>query len=286
MKKFIVIGSFCLVGLSVFAIFEYLSFYDGKLKIVFCDVGQGDGVFIKSPQGSIILFDTGPDEAVLGCLSDNMPFWRKNLDLVITSHPHADHFMGMFSILPNYTVKTYMSEKVVNRSSSFKELMKELSEEGISPKYLTKGSTISFKDGLKLRVLGPSKEFSARAAPNGEINEAKELISLIIEVEYRDFSALLTGDSQVSGIEDAGVDDVVLLQIPHHGSASGLDERVLDVINPEVATISVGKNKYGHPTETILSLLKEDKIEIYRTDELGDISISTDGSSHWIRSER
>lgn len=282
MRKFVFIGIFCVVGLSVFAVWEYLSFYDGKLWIVICDVGQGDGVIIKSPQGRVMLFDSGPDERILDCISENTPFWIKDLDLVMISHPHADHFMGMFSVLTNYTVKTYMSEKIKNRSTSFEELENLISAKNVPVKYLGKGDRISFPDGLVLHVRGPSEAFLERVSPTGNINDVTELVSLIVEVEYGDFTALLTGDSQVSGLEDAGVRDVVFLQVPHHGSASGLDARVLGVIDPEVATISVGKNKYGHPTEEILSLLEDDRINTYRTDELGSISITTDGRVHWI----
>lgn len=286
MRKYIILGFLCISGLFVFSVVEYLNFYDGKLGITICDVGQGDGVVIKSPQGYVMLFDAGPDDAILSCLSSVMPFWQRDLDLVMISHPHADHFMGMFSIFPSYTIKTYASETLVNRSSSFKELQKKLAELGLKQRNFAKGDKIILPDGVRITVLGPSDEFLERASPTGDISDVKELVSLVVLIEYGNFSALLTGDSEVSGLEDAEVPDVVFLQVPHHGSASGLSEKILDRINPEIATISVGENKYGHPTTKILDLLQQDRVPTYRTDIAGNITLKTDGKKHFLKREK
>lgn len=286
MRKYLFILLVSLFGLVFLSALEYFSFNDGKLRIVVCDVGQGDGVIIKSPSGKVVLFDAGPDDSILKCLSDVLPFWQKSIDIAMVSHPHADHFSGMFSILPEYTVRSYISETIVNRSESFQELGKALKKENLSVIYAYRGHSIDLGDGTRIRVLGPSREFAERVSPTGDINDVTELISLIVLVEYGSFSALLTGDSVVSGIQDALPPDVTYLQVPHHGSASGLDEYVLERIDPEIATISVGKNKYGHPTSEIISLLDGDKIPTYRTDHSGTISLSTDGRKHTVKTER
>lgn len=286
MRKYFFIFLLSLFGLVVLGAVEYFSFNDGKLRIVVCNVGQGDGVIIKSPSGKVVLFDAGPDDSILKCLSDVLPFWQKSIDIAMISHPHADHFSGMFSVLPEYTVRSYVSETVVNRSESFQELVKALKEEGLPVIYAYRGHRIDLGDGTTIKVLGPSREFADRVSPTGYINDVTELISLIVLVEYGSFSALLTGDSVVSGIQDALPPDVTYLQVPHHGSASGLDQEVLKDIDPEIATISVGENKYGHPTAKILSLLEAENVPTYRTDRVGAISLSTDGRSHTVRTER
>src|SRR3990170_7268003 len=91
----IVFSFFVLVGILVY---QYAKFNDGKVHIVFCDVGQGDAIFLRTPKGADILVDGGPNESVLACLSGHMPFWDRDLELVILTHPHADHLNGLISV--------------------------------------------------------------------------------------------------------------------------------------------------------------------------------------------
>src|SRR5690606_1173309 len=124
------------------------------------------------------LYDAGPDGEVLSCLSDNLPFWQKTVDVFILSHPHADHFMGLFSVLTDYTVKSYVSETLVNRSVGYTELQKELSQQALDPQLLGKGDRITLSEGIMLEILGPSTSFLQRTSPNGTIGESGEFASL------------------------------------------------------------------------------------------------------------
>lgn len=286
MRKYKIVALICLVFLCLFAFFEYSGFYDGKLHVVVCEVGQGDGVIVKTPQNKVLVYDGGPDEKMLACLSDYLPFWHKTIDVMILSHPHNDHFIGMFSILPVYTTKSYISEAIMNRSQSFAELQKELTNRGIPQHILGRGDRVGFSDGVELKVLGPSKEFEMRTSPDGVIGNSGEFASLVVSVSYQDFSLLLTGDSQVSGLMDASPKAVTVLQVPHHGSRTGLNEEILDRINPRFAFISVGKNSYGHPTEEILSLLQRQNIRTARTDRNGRIVYKSDGKRVEVITER
>ena len=91
MKKFLLLISTALIILSFLILFAFLNYKDDKLHVVFCDVGQGDAIFIRTPRQADILIDGGPDDKVLECLSRHMPFWDRSLDLVIMTHPDADH---------------------------------------------------------------------------------------------------------------------------------------------------------------------------------------------------
>lgn len=286
MKKYKIVFTLCFLFLCLFAFFQYRQFYDGKLHVVVCNVGQGDGIILKTHDNKLLVYDGGPDDSMLSCLSDYLPFWHRKIDVLLLSHPHNDHFLGMFSIFPVFTVKTYISETIVNRSVSFDELQKELKNRGIRTHLLGRGDKAKISDDVSFEILGPSKEFVNRTSPNGEIGKTGEFASLIIRIAYGDFSVLLTGDSQVSGLLDANPPRTLLLQVPHHGSASGLNDDILKRIQPKLAFISVGKNSYGHPTQSALSLLEKNSVQVHRTDEEGRIIFKTDGKTYTVSQER
>src|SRR4051812_44999369 len=102
MKNSILFTFVGLVLVIVLAVFEAGKFNDGKLHVIFCNVGQGDAIFIRTPNGKNMLIDGGPDRSVLNCLAKHMPFWERRIDLMLLTHPHADHFMGMYYVLDRY----------------------------------------------------------------------------------------------------------------------------------------------------------------------------------------
>src|SRR6266496_901047 len=102
--KYLVLICLTVIALASLLTYQYFTFNDGKLHLIFCDVGQGDAILIKTPSDKYILIDGGPDRAVVDCLSRHMPFWKRNIDLMLLTHPHADHFFGMFYILERYNV--------------------------------------------------------------------------------------------------------------------------------------------------------------------------------------
>ena len=274
---------FILAGLVTIVLWQELKFHDGKLHIVFCNVGQGDAIFIRTPNKTDILLDGGPDRKVLDCLSSHMPFWDRTLELVLLSHPHEDHFAGLIDVLERYTVLSFATEKLSNNSASFASFTKHLKENLVEPRYLLSGSRVKTGDGVELALLAPTKEFLAKTSPYGEIGESGEFGSLIVLITYGAFSALLTSDSQASQLTQATealLSSVSLLQVPHHGSKTGLIEDIVDSLSPKVAIISVGKNnRYHHPNDEILRMLKDKKIKILRTDQIGEIEVVSDGKT-------
>lgn len=288
MKKSIVIGlaSFILV-IGIF-LYQSANLNDGKLHIVFCDVGQGDAIFIRTSSKKDILIDAGPDNSVLDCLSKHMPFWDKTIELAILTHPHADHLNGFLGVLKNYKVLSFVTLNLKNNTSGFSALLESLKEQNIKIHYVYLGDRFSLNDGLSITIVGPSRKFLDTTSPQGLIGERKEFANIESLVKYKNFSALLTGDSQALELKEAlqlaslAQGKISILQVPHHGSKTGLDEEFLNQVNPKLAVISVGKNnKYGHPAQSTIKTLRNKGIKILRTDERGEIEITTDGFS-WV----
>ncbi|EKD64599.1 MAG: hypothetical protein ACD_50C00338G0004 [uncultured bacterium] len=285
MRKIIIVF-IVIFSLGAIFVYHYSKFNDRKLHVVFCDVGQGDAIFLRTPKGSDILIDGGPNNSVLSCLLGHMPFWDRDLELVILSHPHADHLNGLIEVAKRYKIKSFATENLKNNTASFRVLIDEIKKQNIKIQYLHTGDRFSFKDGLILEIVGPSREFIGETSPTGMIGESSEFANILTLFNYKDFSLFLTGDSQKEGIKDAilsgFLQDIDVLQVPHHGSKTGLDSEILSYLKPELAVISVGKNnKYSHPAKEIIEILRNQEIKTLRMDQNGEIEIMTDGIN-WI----
>lgn len=273
---------FILLGVSLLGLFTYdqSRFFDDKLYVVFCNVGQGDAIFIRMPRGSDVLVDGGPNEKVLDCLQKHMPFWDRTIELMFLSHPHDDHFKGLIEVISRYKVDTFASELLINDTMSYKGLQEILVEAKVKTKIVYTGDMFKIADGVKIEVLAPTKEFIRQTSPGGKIGERDEFANVILHIQYQSFDLLLTGDSQVGGLKQAVenlVGDLEVLQIPHHGSRTGINQELLELLKPDLAVISVGaKNRYGHPHPSIIKLLEDNKIPYKRTDRDWDIEVVSD----------
>lgn len=288
MKKYLFIIILALLSLGGLFFYQSAKLNDGKLHVVFCDVGQGDAIFIRTPEGSDILIDAGPNEKVVSCLEQHMPFWDRTLELVFLTHPHADHMNGLMSVFTKYQIGEFVTEQLSNNSGVYKRMQEELTQKHISQRIIYSGDKFLASNGVIIRVLGPSKKYLQKTSPGGKIGESGEFASLVLLISYENFDILFTGDSQVSGIEDAldlqNISDLEVLQVPHHGSKTGLNGSLIEKLNPKVAVISVGaKNKYGHPRPEVIEILRNREIKILGTDQYGEVEIVSDGKGFAIR---
>jgi len=284
------ISAFLLGGIFIY---QRSWFDDGKLHVIFCDVGQGDAIFIRTPSEKDILIDAGPNNLVLDCLARHMPFWDKTIELAILTHPHADHLNGFLTVLKNYKVLSFATLDLKNNTSGFRALLESLKEEKINIRFVYLGDRFIFKDGVSINIVGPSKDFLAKTSPQGIIGERKEFANVESLVKYKNFSVLLTGDSQSEELKEAlrlsanwriAQGKISILQVPHHGSRTGLDEEFINITSPKLAVISVGKgNRYRHPAAETIKILRDRGIKILRTDENGEIEITTDGYSFAVK---
>lgn len=286
MKKISFIFFIASVFLLILIFFYWLKFNDGKLHVVMCDVGQGEGVFIKTPSNTQILIDGGPDGEILDCLDSNMPFWDRSLDAIVLTHPHADHLTGLIQIVDRYSLNAFFTEEVSAENDSYKLLKLRLAEKNLSAKYLIDGDMISEKSGVRLTTLWPRLETIDKADQNYSNLDLNGLC-LVQILEYRQFRMLLTGDAGANVLDHITFEirDIDVLKVPHHGSKTGMSDSFLDIVQPELALISVGKdNPYGHPSKFSLDLLKNNKIKTFRTDQDGEVEIISDGLRYYVLS--
>jgi len=264
------------------------------LKIIACDVGQGDAflVYYKTTQ---ILIGGGPNSKVLECIDRNVPFWDREIELVIMSHPQTDHFQGLIDVFKHYNVQNFAISGLDSGSQEFRALKSQVG--GSATKVIRVDSSMDMRVGLiYLDILHPSSDFIASKSSLLETNEENVLgaytssvdpneFSVVAVLKYKNFEAIFTGDigpktsELVSEEIKAGAYNTIeYIKIPHHGSKNGLTQGFLDAVNPEVAVISAGKNNsYGHPHKEVLDMLKEKGVEILRTDQVGDVIVESDG---------
>jgi competence protein ComEC len=255
---------------------------DGNLHVIACNVGQGDAILIT--YGSTqILTDGGPDASILTCLGKYMPFWDRNIELVISTHPDADHSTGLVDVVKDYNVGEILINPIDPGTGVYEALKKEVGSRGVR--------VIDPVEGMELRVglihldiLNPTQELVDKKF---SVGDDTNVYSIVYKLSFKSFSGLFTGDipPEVSDrlSTESVAEDLDYIKIPHHGSTNGLTENLLKEVMPKVAVISVGKDSWGFPKQEILDILEKFNVKILRTDQLGDIEVVTDGKSFWIR---
>lgn len=269
--------------LSVFAFStnSIASQKDGLLKIQFFDIGQGDAIFIETPSGLQLLIDGGPDNRVLSKLGEVMPFYDKDIDIVVASHPHADHIVGLMDVLGRYEVKNIVEAKESYKSPEFKAWQEAVAGEGAIEIEAIAGKVVDLGDGVTLTVLHPFKSVAGDSPKNPHDD------GVVILLRYGELEVMLTGDMEAK-VERrlilGGYNlDSDVLKVGHHGSKTSTSEEFLSATSPEVAIIQVGaKNRYGHPAPEVLNRLENFGIKYYRNDIDGDIKLVSDGENYQI----
>lgn len=251
---------------------------DNKLHIKVFDVGQGDSIFIRTPEGRKILIDGGPNKKVLDYLGSELPFYDKTLDLVVLTHPDKDHLSGLIEVAKRYKINNLWVSYGENDTAEYEEWKVILEEENIEARLVWSGDKMVFSDGVELEVISPKQGDSATS-----LNST----SVVIMIDFEDFEGILTGDGDKNIQPYDYLTKVELLQVPHHGAKDALSESYLKKLSPEIAVISVGEsNRYGHPHQNSLEMLVSIGSKIYRTDQSGTIEIVTDGESWYTATDR
>ena len=246
-------------------------------RVYFLNVGQGDSEYIKLRDGQDILIDGGPDQKVLEELGRVMDFNDRRIDLVVLTHPHADHLTGLIEVANRFEIGQVWESGVVYPSSVYIKWQDLLKEKNIPSDYVAFGTEKSFNNNMaKFKVIYPLSNEKNLTIDN--LNDS----SVITELDDGKFSALFLGDAEVT-TQAKFLDKlkkITVLKVGHHGSKNGTLEDLLKITRPDIAVIEVGKNSYGHPAASVLSLLKQYAVQIYRTDQNGTVEISTDGSTY------
>lgn len=259
-----------LVWTAVFA--EAQKTEDQPLKVTFFDVGQGESIFIETPGGRQILIDGGPDNTILRKLAGQMPFYDRDIDIVIATHPDADHITGLVDVLENYNVGLVIDSGDFKGTGVFREYLDILEEKKYRYKKASAGGIIRIGENIILEILNPGENLYEKANNN----------SVVIRLDYGGDSFLFTGDIERAAeykLTRNGRDiDVDVMQVAHHGSKTSSSELFLERVSPEIAVISVGQNnRYGHPFSAVLENLEKYGIKVLRTDIHGDIRFISNG---------
>ena len=277
-----------------------LSLYDTpekNLHLIACDVGQGDA-FLAIYGESEILIDGGRGNQVLDCLGRHLPYWDREIELVVLTHPDKDHYGGILEVFRAYKVGTLLVSGLDTSSDDYRVLEKEVGGSTTKVVYARSGQEVRM--GLiRLDIVHPSNEYiTTNSAEIEKGSEAKVLglrtstggkneFSVVARLSLGEFDALFTGDATPEVLDElvksGKISDVEYITIPHHGSKNGLTQDLLEMSSPEVSVISVGKNSYGHPHRETLEMLKNMDIKTLRTDEEGDIEVISDGKKFWLQ---
>lgn len=271
MKKYLVILFGSLMVMLFMFVYQTSKFSDKTLRVVFCDVGQGDGIFIRTPAGTDIIIDGGKKNGkMLACLSENMPFWDNKIELLFATHPDADHMGGLVEIIENYEIGSFNTSAGTTDTVLFTNFKKSVRAKKIPTKIITAGDRFILADGVTLETLWPKPDF---------VSDDTNDYSLVQVLRFGEFQALLTGDVTYQILNTLSlVDSYEVFKLPHHGSKTGVDDASMTNVRAYLAVISVGKNNsYYHPHPSVLSLLKKYSVRYMRTDQLGQIEIITDG---------
>ena len=251
--------------------------YDTKpplagLEIYFLDVGQGDAILVRNSQGKNILIDGGPDELVLEKIGRILPYNNRKIDIMILTHPHADHLIGLIAILKRYQVGTVIYTGADYQDSSYRYFQELISQKAQKVTIAQGDASINLEDNCHLDFLFPFSNISGQKFKN--INNS----SIVTELECGNHKILLTGDAEKE-VEQELLENypdirASILKLGHHGSKTASSLEFLEQINPELAIILVGKdNKYGLPSPEIMDRLQDMKIKVIRTDQDGGLRI-------------
>jgi competence protein ComEC len=264
-----------------------VSMPDDSLHVDFLDVGQGDAVLIERGTRQILI-DGGPDPGpVIVEMSKKMAFWDRTIDVVVLTHPDADHLGGLVEVMRRYHVRNIVTTNVTIDSPLFKEWQALIQSKKVHICSATAGQTITLGPEVSLSVLGPDQ--SAISDSSSSLND----MSIVTRLSMGNVSFLLAGDLPTEGEEGLITERAHLrstvLKVAHHGSASSTSQTFLNVVDPQVVVVSVGKdNSYAHPNKDVMARLEErvGSENIYRTDEKGTVEFITNGERLWVKTSR
>jgi len=242
------------------------------MAVHFIDVGQGDSIFIQSPEGKTMLIDAGEKNGMAEKYLNSIGV--KTIDILVATHPHLDHIGGLVDIVKKFEIKSVVMPRVTDTTTvTYRQLLEAIQAKGLRITEGKAGLVIDFGGSVLTECLAPN------STDYKDVND----YSVVIKMTYGEVSFLFTGDATtVSESEMLKLQKdklkATVLKVPHHGSTSSSSASFLKEVNPQVSIFSVGKgNDYGHPTQTILKRMEN--THLFRTDTQGSVIIATQGTT-------
>lgn len=259
---------------------------DGTLRVYVLDVGQGDCIFAISPSGKTMLVDTSTGDMYARIDEFLQGHAVEKLDVVVATHPHADHIGAMDKVITNYEVGKFYMPDAESTTKTFERMLDALEEKEV-PVYQAKagvGALIEWDEAIEVRILSPVDGESFK-----DLNDA----SVVLRLRYDETSILLTGDAEETSEKimlrefPPSYLKATVLKVGHHGSSSSTSAAFFAAVAPEVAVISLGEdNSYGHPHAEPMELFEDNGVEVFRTDQHGTVHIILDGKAYTIQTEK
>ena len=246
---------------------------ENNLLVHFIDVGQGDSIYLDLPNGQNMLIDAGDNgygDLVVDYLNN---LGVTQIDYLIATHPHADHIGGMSIVIDKMNVKKIYMPDVTTTTQTFERLLTSIENKELQISIAERGKEILKNEYLRAVFIAP-------AVKSDDLNN----MSAVLRLEFDEISFLFMGDaekeSELEILNNWNELKADVIKIGHHGSGTSSTKSFIKNVNPKYAIISCGKdNKYGHPTDVTLKILKDFGINVYRTDTQGSIVLSSDGKS-------
>lgn len=272
-----------LVSLGLVIFFCYWQYFENKkyhFSVVFFDVGQGDSALINFSNGKKMLVDCGINGNILSKLGSRLPFYDRTIDYLVVTHPDLDHYGGCIDVLKRYQVKNIIENGIQKPSDNFWLSWNSVAKNEGAVRSVIDEPRVSLVFGQeKVDFFKPDSKFLPSEDGGGNNG------SLVFTLRTPQHSFIFSGDAEVllelaliktfcpSGLISCGSFRADYLKVGHHGSDSSTGDEWLEVVRPKTAIVSVGKNKFGHPSLRVMRKLERMGIGIWRTDDKGDIIV-------------
>ena len=249
---------------------------EGVVRLHFIDIGQGDSALIEGPTGKRILIDSGPSKSGNALIGYLKALGVDRLDLMINTHPHADHIGNASRVLETFQVGVVLDSGWVHPIKAYRDLLDAVEARKVPLRIARKGRKVDIGGGATLHILAPEDPLirNSRSDPNSN--------SIVFRLTYQDEQALFTGDAEEETearlLRSPEFLPASLLKVAHHGSSHASSDRFLGVVRPQIAVISCSEqNRYGHPAPETLSRLTRRRARPWVTATQGTLIAETSG---------
>ncbi|EKD49258.1 MAG: hypothetical protein ACD_63C00207G0001 [uncultured bacterium] len=245
---------------------------DDAASVTFFDIGQGDSALIR--KGSVqVVIDGGDNSRVIEELGERMPPWDHKIEMIILSHPHFDHFVGLIDIFQRYDVEKFVTTGALETTEDFQVFLEAVRKENCEVVIADSSKDFRLSD-INFDILFPMRPLQFKDVYAKNLNNT----SIVLKVSSSKVSVLFTGDAEKE-VEEKLLEENVdlgsdILKAGHHGSKTSSTEDFIKAVDPEKVIFSAGEdNQFNHPTELIVDRFQDFGVETLTTFEVGDVEV-------------